>query len=209
MEAPPPYMAPPRKSKTGLIIGLILGGVVLCCVLPIGGLFGLGFWGLGKMKGTIGCSAAFSDLQNAFQDYADAHDGKLPKATTWMDDVRPFYREHLNSHGAKAGPFDFMPAEGTFQCTTENEGHTGIAYNTDVAGKAIKDIKKPRETILIYETQTPSANLAKKYTAQDDSTSPKFMGQPRGWMTAPVQGKPNTGKFDMEANGTNIKVNPK
>lgn len=206
MEAPPSYSPQPKKSKTGLIIGLVLGGIVLCCLLPIGVVAGLGFYGVGKMKGMVACAAGFTDLQQALRDYADEHDGKLPKATTWMEDVRPYYAKRMARHGKEAGPFSFMPAEGVFSCTDENGVKTGIAYNTDVSGKAIKALKDPRSTVLIFETESASPNLAEKYKAREKANSPKFMGNHRGWMYANVEGDPHTGDFNNSGKFGAIKI---
>ncbi len=207
MNVPPPYMQAPRRSNTGLIIGLVVGGICLCCVLPVGLLVGGGFWAFNNSKGIVQCSMAFQGVGQGLQKYAAAHDGKLPKAETWQDDVRTFYKQSMMPKG-QAGPFEQMPAEGDWGCKESDGTMTGMAFNSDLSGKKISDIKDPYQTTMLFETERPSANQHEKYKARPFETSPKMFGKHRGWLHSSVSGQPMMhGKdgrdVNINANGGN------
>lgn len=190
MESPPPYMPPAPKRNTGLIVGLIIGGIVLCCVLPVGLIGGFGYWAFGKAKPLVACTMAFTNVRDSVLDYAHDHNGKLPKAATWMDDVRPYYTKKIASGKQDDAKqmFGGMPAEGVWGCADADGNKTGMAYNKDLDGKTLDSIKDKVSTIVVFETAQASMNLSQKYEPQPDASSPKMMGKPRGWFKAPLEG---------------------
>lgn len=214
MNVPPPYMPAPRKSNTGLIVGLIIGGVCLCCILPVGLLVGGGFWAFKNGKGIVQCSMAFQSVNRAVQKYASAHDGKLPKAESWQDDVKDYYRQSMLPKD-QAGPFEQMPADGDWGCKESDGTQTGMAFNSDLSGKALSSIKDQFGTIMIFETAHPSRNQHESYKPQPFETSPLMFGKHRGWLKSSVSGQSimtgqngkqvdiNTG---MPGNGINVQV---
>ncbi|MGV3618354.1 MAG: hypothetical protein ACO1SV_23760 [Fimbriimonas sp.] len=185
MESPPPY-SPKKKTSTGLIIALVIGGVVLCCVLPIGGIAGAGFWGINKIKGVATCAIGFEQIRDSVNAYAKANNGKLPTANKWMDQVRPFYAKEVSK--VEGNPFGAIPADSIWACTNEDGTKTGIAFNSDLSGKNLKDIQDHVATIVIFEIEKPAANAAESYKARPKATSPKMFGNPRGWFYAPLEG---------------------
>jgi len=191
MEAPPAYAAPKKKMSTCLIVVIIFAILGLCCC---GGAGVLGYLGFNKGKDFAACGQAFDDLQKAFDQYQEAHDGKLPKAAKWMDDVRPYYQKLLAEKQQKTNIIPWMPAEGNYHCVTDGK-ETGIAYNKDLSGKAVKSVKDPEDTILIFETPTPGPNISEPYKPLDKETSPKLMNEHRGWFTAPIVGIVSSGKM--------------
>jgi len=213
MEAPPPYYSPaPKKSNTGLIVGLILGGVVVCCVLPIVGLGGLGWWGLTKAKGFVQCSITFADVQRAIHSYASAHDGRLPKAATWQTDIRPFFDKEVAREAAEKNPFASQTSNGTLGCTDGEGSFTGISLNKAVAGKKLSEITDPSDTVLVFEVPTQGTNLASDYKPQDFEASPKTFNKKRGWYIVRVDGSPvliSRGGRKTEVNGSGISIETK
>jgi len=200
MEAPPAYAAPKKKMSTCLIIVIILAVLgLLCC----GGVGIIGYLGFNKDKDLAACGQAFDDLQKAFDQYTDEHDGKLPKATTWMDDVRPYYRKLVESKQRQTNIIPWMSPEGTYHCTTDGKD-SGIAYNKDLSGKAVKSVKDPESTVLIFESANTGANLAEPYQELPEATSPKIMGNPRGWFVAHLRGGVTSGKMKYKTGSSGI-----
>lgn len=180
MEAPPPYMPPRKKSNTGLIVGLVIGGIVLCCIGPVVLFGGALWWGVNKALPIAGCGFAFQDARDALRQYAAKHDGQLPPAENWQEAVAPFYEAIVAPQLAERGPIKSMPSTGAWGCEDGSGGHTGMAYNDDVAGKKFDDVQKSDE-VLLFEIAQASPSAHAKYVAQSDANSPKLFGQARGW----------------------------
>jgi len=180
---------PPRKSKSNVIVWVIVGGVLGCCVLPIVLVGGGGFWLFNKAKGFAGCAISYSQVQQGLLNYAQAHNGKLPKAETWQDDVREDYRKLMKSK-KEMGPIDQMPAEGDWGCKDSEGVMSGMAFNTDLSGKKLDDIKDRYSVVLLFETEHPGKNLHEKFKERDFFTSPKILGKNRGWMQIGLSGQP-------------------
>ncbi len=187
MQSPPPYNGgQPKKSKTGLIIGLIIGGVVLCCVLPIGVLGGGGLYFFNANKGSIGCMASLPSMSSALDEYAAAHDGKFPNKETWQDDLRPYYKKLIASEG-KDNPIPFIPAEGDWPCKESDTKSTGFAFNTEMSGKKKSEV--PPTSVVIFEVTEVKKNNFKSYIAGDKKNSPTIVGKPRGWLYITANGE--------------------
>jgi len=199
----PPPAAPPKKTNTALILGIVLA----CILIPCIGLIVVGAMGFNFFKNTIGpmasCAIGFTQVRRAIEDYADAHEGKLPNAATWQDDVRPFYEKLSATSKDEYGPFDPMKADGDWGCKAG--GHsTGMAFNAELSGKKLADIKDPYETMLIFEIETAVKNANQPYKHRSKDTSPTFMGEKRGWIEMPVKG--GSKGFDMGRRGSKFEV---
>lgn len=206
MEVPPIYSPTPQKSKTGLIIGLVFGGIVLCCLLPVGLLVGGGLFAFKKGTDLVACSLTFNNLQRSFQRYADDHHGKLPKSDKWMNDIRPIYRNISEELRQPDSPFKIPTQDsGPFFCSTDGK-LTGIAFNKVLSEKKLDDIKDKETTVMIFETEAPADNLAEKYVSRPVNLSPKLFGKPRGWFMAPVRGMAKAGMTTIDTSGASIHV---
>jgi hypothetical protein len=183
MESPPPYK---KKSNTGLIVGIVIGAVLLCCVVPGALMLGGGLFLFGKVKGIATCGMAYDDMGKALTQYAGAHNGKLPNAKTWQNDLRPYY-EKISAQRPREAGIEIMSATGDWSC--KNDGvTTGFAFNTDVSGKAITALKDP-DTVVIFEQPKVAANLAMTYKAPDFASSPKMFNENRGWLVVTATGQ--------------------
>jgi hypothetical protein len=202
MEVPPPYMPPRKKSNTGLIVGLVIGGVFLCCIGPIALLVGGGFWVFGKTKGLIQCTYAFRDVRDGIRMYAADHNGKLPPADTWQDEVAPYYEKVLNQSTKKDQKvFGIMPAGGTWGCEDGSGGKTGMAYNDDVAAQDLTKLETSTQVVL-FEVQQATRNSHEKYSDRPISSGPKIFGSPRGWFIVRMNSEPS-----LNVNGRETPVN--
>lgn len=191
MQEPPIYAAPyPPKKKNGCLIwGLAIGGTCLICILLMAG---GGFFLFNKGKELIGCTFQFESIHRALKDYAHDHKGNLPKATTWMEDIRPYYSRQMSQiKGRGAEMLNIKESTGAYQCD-QNGSVTGIAINKDLTGKKLSDQKD--SAILIFETEAPSMNLAETYKERPKSTSPLIMNEHRGWITETVDGELRMGQ---------------
>jgi hypothetical protein len=185
MQAPPPYAAPAKKSNSKLIIGLVIGLICICCVLPIvGGGFFLN-WIVNKGGPFITCVLAYQQVPAAIEEYAKENGGKLPPAEKWNDVIRPYYVKQTKGQ-REVMSMKFMDPNGEWGCP-EVPNKTGMAYNLDVAGKKLADIKD-KSTVLLFESTKTGRNLAAKYTPQPFEKSP-FAFQTkerRGWIVVTV-----------------------
>jgi hypothetical protein len=203
METPPSY-APPKKSNTGLIIGLVLGGIAICC---IGGVALLGFFGLNFFNKTVApmaaCMASYEAVASSISAYADDHGGKLPSASAWQDELAPYVEKQLAKKKKENSPFKVIEPNGEWSCTFGDK-KTGLAYNVELDGKALADARRDNK-IVIFEVEEIGRNLSQKYTERDKSSSPKLFGERRGWITINAASglqmndqTMNSGKFDFD-----------
>jgi len=122
----------------------------------------------------------YGDMNRALKLYTAAHDGKLPKAETWQDDLRSYYRKSLTPK-EQLGPIPQTSPDGDWGCKEGDGSFTGMAFNTDVSGKNVNKLKDP-DTVVIFETKHPSQNQHSKYERLDPNESPRVLGSPRGWL---------------------------
>ena len=198
METPPTY-APPKKSNTGLIIGLVLGGIAICC---IGGVALIGFFGFSFFKNTIApmaeCMISYEAVSGALDDYAKANNGKLPSAAAWQDEMAPFVEKRLASVKKENAPFKLMDPKSEWSCTMGDK-KTGMAFNSSFAGKSLADAQKD-DSVVIFEIEQIGRNITQAYAHRDKSTSPKLMGERRGWITIHAAGGLQMGDKEMGRN---------
>lgn len=205
MESPPNF-SPPKQNKTGLIIGLVIGGVVLCCIVPIGGIAGLGFWGYGKAKGMIQCTLTATLLSEATRDYTRANGGKLPDAAKWNQQLAPYYSKQAEE--LKDSPFKATDLSNGANCDSDGT-ITGLAYNVDLSGKNLKQIKDQVSTIVFFEIGKTGPNLSAKYARQPKETSPMIFGKHRGWTEATLSGEITIDGKRSKATGSGFSVESK
>ena len=202
MEGPPPFSAPVKKKNTGLIIALVIGGIALCCIGPMLLVAGGGFFFFNKGKDLIACGQSIGFMRAAVIDYAKANGGKLPQADKWVDQVRPYYKKRVSNLKDEQKMFGAASAEGDWGCSAEGT-RTGIAFNTALSGKTLASITD-KSTVLLFETTSTGANLNQLFKPLPENTSPKIMGNPRGWFTAPLEGKIKAGKGTFSSEGGNV-----
>src|SRR5271165_7009887 len=194
MESPPQFVAPspaPKKSNTLLIVVLVILG--LCAVCCVGGVFVM--WsGFNKVKGFASCATHYIFVRQAMTEYANAHGGKLPGAATWQDDIAPYYLHEKNGKKVGSVPFfDFGDTSKNLGCPAEDGNPaTGMAFNADLAGKTVDEVRKTPNEVLIFEVPETGRNISKPYAVPTGPT-PRMMGTTRPWMMLPVSGQLNVG----------------
>ena len=187
---PPPGMAPPRrKSNTALIITIIL----ICVLVPCIAVVGFIFWGIHIAKNNImpwvGCGINLEQAAYSIRDYAKDHNGMLPKASDWQDEVRSYVIKRGERKSHKDNPFGTMNPNKPYGCQPSGDAQhgSGIAFNSDLSGKKLDDVKDT-QTILVYEIEAPAANASGPYKDRGETAPPFFAGAKREWLTVDVHG---------------------
>ena len=187
-ETPPPYYpGAPKKSNTTTVVLIVLGVLAVCCILGIAGLAGGGWFVFNKGKTIAACAMGFEDARRSLEAYATDHNGKLPAAKNWQDEIQPYFAKEAAKHPDERKLLGSFPTDGDWGCKNEDGNMTGIAFNAELAGKKINDL--PDDTILLFEVPKAGKNLAQPYKELSDTDSPKLFGKPRGWLKIPVAGK--------------------
>lgn len=193
--APPAQERQPKSgNKTLLIILLVIG--IPCLLVIILGIVG-GFACYNLMKNTVmplgSCMVAYEEVQKSFEAYAKDHDGRLPKAETWEDDIRPYYAKMDMTHSEKDEfvglKIEKMPLNGPWGCKVNEKETTGMAFNKDLSGKKLADIQNKDSVVLIFEVPKSGKNLNMPYQPRSSADAPRLFGQPRGWMYIMLSGR--------------------
>ncbi|HUT74326.1 MAG TPA: sigma-70 family RNA polymerase sigma factor [Armatimonadota bacterium] len=81
-------------------------------------------------------------LMLALRMFAKDHDGRLPNAATWMDDIKPYLR-----------------SEDVLRCAGEKHKYS-YAMNVAVSGLNLSDIADPANMVVLYEFSSDTRNAA-------------------------------------------------
>jgi hypothetical protein len=172
MESPPPYRQ--KKNNTVVIVLVALALAALCCCGVLGG----GAWfGMSKVGPLAKCGISMETIHEAIMDYAEANQGKLPNAATWQDDVKPFYVEALKRDKSSENPFGTLSPDEVWGCEADG-GPTGIAFNADLSGKKLDDLKDKSDVVILFEAPGKKQNLSMKYDLKQLEPLPKRFGKP-------------------------------
>jgi hypothetical protein len=183
-----------KKSNTGLIIGLVVGAVLICCVLPLGGLIGFSFVAATKGQGMIGCTISMQVAAESVRQYTRDNGGKLPPEKNWEAALWPYFEQETKDMD-DTGPFKLFQKGEPWGCD-EGEMLTGFALNADLAGKNLKDIPDQRNAVVIFETKKRGIGQVQKYQLPPHSQSPSLLGGvlgkgSRGWFVVTADGQAN------------------
>ncbi|HWD41626.1 MAG TPA: hypothetical protein VG944_22475 [Fimbriimonas sp.] len=175
------YAPQPKKSKVGLIVTIVVLVLTCCCLIPGIVVVSGGLQLFGSSKGLIGCSISMTDWRDAVMAYAAAHNGKLPPAATWQDDVLKYVKT------SNVQPGFPVPQPSDDYC--DKQAATVISFNSDLAGKKVDSIKDQEGTVMLFEVAGSGRNKSAKWIERAQESAPKFiMSVPRGWIEIPVRG---------------------
>jgi hypothetical protein len=100
---------------------------------------------LAARKSTETCAERLRALVTAAKAFAKAHDGLLPAAATWCDDLEPLIKQHQGN---------------PFACPDSPKADCCYAINRAVAGKRLKDLVNLRKIVLFVEVGPTTRNAA-------------------------------------------------
>jgi hypothetical protein len=103
------------------------------------------------------CLGRMRALCKAVRDYAKDHDGLLPGANTWCDDIAPYLIQHPDGNDV-------------FVCPAVPESPCGYALNADIAGKNAKELVGHSRIVVLMESNLGTRNAsasASGVTAED------------------------------------------
>jgi hypothetical protein len=189
MQAPPSYQLPPTSAPNRSVnrtLWIVAGVILLSCCIILGV---FGYFAFRMMKEAmpwVGCFVHMSDIDKAMREYAKTHDGKLPPADKWQDELLPYFKDQTHEL-----PFTMRyDLKGEAGCKDEDgKTITGIAYNVDVAGKVFDKLQDPADTAILFEIDRVGRNLHGKYEPVDPDKSPMLvMGERRGWLELAASG---------------------
>jgi hypothetical protein len=191
---------------TCLIAGLVVVG--LCVVLAVvAGLFFRNVWG--QVSATAGCIGMFETVHGAMIAYSMENGDRLPPAADWQPAIEKYYARLYQRLKDQGMPKDFLPpAPGeVLQCKWEGRT-TGVAYNAEIAGSNVKEIKNPRQAVLIFETDTVGISQTKIYAPKPSAKAPRLFYNERDWIVYYVEG--NKDPFEREVSAeSDFKIDPK
>lgn len=202
MPPPPAARATNSANKACLIIVLLL--LAFCAIgAVIFGFFMKGVWG--QVSSTAGCMATFEITHDAAIAYSKEHNGQLPSADKWQQEIKPYYERLYNKMESEFKDASmlkgFLPArsDDVLQCKWEGRV-TGIAYNSAVAGKKVSDFKEPTKTVMFFETDESAKNLTRPFKEMPKTKAPKIMYNDRDWIVYFIDG--NNDPFESSSGST-------
>ncbi len=190
---PPPPEAKATNVANRACLFIVIGLVAFCGV----GLFILVFFVQGlvtKVSKGASCAVMFEMVQSSAIAYSREHNGKLPDGTDWEGTIEPYYARLYAKMETELKKASFLkgflppPPGQPLECHSENNVVTGVAYNADVAGKKVSDVKDPETTVLFYETDRRGKNLVMPYKPLPPSKAPKMVNEQRDWIKVYVSG---------------------
>jgi len=206
MMTPPRFEQPKRKegSRTGLIITIIAAVVGIPCIGCV--ILGLWFKGFaGKNLNFVNDIITIDVIREALFLYADEHQGKLPQADRWQDAIGPYYAKAQKQ--MDSGPFKVSDITKPIEFLSDGgKVRTGLAFNQELSKVSLKDIKNPESMVILFEIEKPALNATSVYKPMPDETSPKMLGERRGWYKLTVNGESAMDQSRLNRKGRRLRV---
>lgn len=178
---------------------------MLLCV--VGGAFGWRFFQgvAGQAINAVACGVDLQAARASIKKYASEHDGQLPPAATWQDDVKPYFETERNKLEesdiveAKAIGVDVRLSDpsGVWGCHMGNGKWQAFVYSKDLAGKKISEVKNPTELVLLWEGPESGRNLTGQYEKKAPTSDMTIAGEKRNYLKITLDGDFNN-ELDME-----------
>jgi len=98
-------------------------------------------WTYRSLRGRLDCQNRLGILNAAIVEYAAKHEGRLPSADQWCDEIIPFIRDNRKD------------IENPFHCPldpTKNKRNSSYAMNASLSGCVLSQL--PKDTVLLFES---------------------------------------------------------
>jgi hypothetical protein len=133
----------PNRRRRNLIVLSLAGILVLSCATWVATYFRALSQAKQESRRTSECYDHLQLLGMAFQHYVLDHDGKLPKAESWCDDLLPY-----------------LKVAGVLRCPADSSrARSSYAMNADMSGKNVEEVcRSGTNTVLLFEAARPGSN---------------------------------------------------
>ena len=118
------------------LAGTIVSGVLLLLLPLLAAMFLPALASAKQRAGSIQCMNSVKQLNLGIIMYTGDHKDQFPSGTNWCDAIKPYVKN-----------------DKAFLCPKGKPGERcHFAFNARLAGREVKDVQTPAETVLIYET---------------------------------------------------------
>ncbi len=196
-----------------MIIMIVATVLLLVCGLGGFAVYQFSKGAVGMLNSVVQCTLTFDLVQKSSLAYAKEHNGVLPSADSWQEQISPYYiklktkaLEQMSS--SKEVPFfNFEPADISKPLSCNfGEPITGITYNKKLSGVKVADIKDPLNTPLFFEAEAIAVNASSEYKERAKDSGPKIMGSGRDWIAWNVQQDKNPFATENDSLRINISI---
>lgn len=168
----------PKKARRSLLIFSVVFLAVIGVFLALSA--NAVRFGQKNIAPQIQCDLAFENVRDAILYYAEMNGGHLPRAETWMDDLQPYLVKTYNA--TQNSMRSSLILYGDWGCKLDTGHQTGMAYNSELSGVAIKDIKDVKNVILLFEIENPKRNANGTYPPVGRPARPNTNWARRQWL---------------------------
>ncbi len=183
----------------------VLIGVGAACLLLCG--FGgfAAYKGVTAAAGQVGplfaCQIDIQAARNSILDYAEAHNGKLPSAKNWQDDIKPFYgMRHAEAAKEVKNAPDFMNVkfssiDGVLGCQLASGKVQAFTYNETFSGQDLTAELRNSQEFVLFESASAVRNSFGKYTSPPVTSEMIVLNEKRDWIKIRLSGDPEEASF--------------
>lgn len=192
-ETPPPFnpnTGQPRKTGTNPLIWVLVALAAFCCICSVGGYFTINS-GIKEVQKESKCFMTLGLAQASIKEYVEEN-GVFPSAENWQEEISPYYNKSKDEttegideapgpmKGLVEGFLDFQDISKPLSC---HEGNpvTGIAYNSNLAGKTTEDFAEGEldKTVVVFENDTVNLNNSSPYREKQENPQIKVFNESR------------------------------
>ncbi len=212
--SPPAYPAQKSGPSATKVLLIVLGVIALLCILLGGACAMLGSQLMKQVSPVMNCMMTAEMANTSLRAYAMEHDGNLPNAASWEDDIAPYYKrlyeskekdmQEMSKAPIVGGMFKMQPPGETFKCS-DAAPTTGFAFNADLSGVKLDGIQNQTTTPLIFEVEGVTRNNNMPSVNMPKGKGPKIMGDERDWVIFYVAGNKDT--FSSSSNSESFDFN--
>lgn len=112
------------------------------------------------------CQGNLRQLGNAFRVFALDHEGRLPEASNWTDQLQPY-----------------LQSASVLKCSPDSMDESDFAMNAALSNAKLSEVENPGRRVLLYESTTSERNVSGAGT-----TLPAAAPRPKGYLVLYADG---------------------